>query len=858
MRKNEKQGSDNVPTKITRRDMLKLSALTTSAVMINPSSVIGSISPFHIDQNSKTDNKNLDNSNPYLVRQRPTPLDIFWAKGTGMIWMEGETLFYDNPRNRYMRFRRSFDLNENIKYAEIRIFADTNYRLWINGKEVGFGPGRSDKTWTYYDTYDVRAFLKTGTNSIAVLGLFHGFGTGGRQSIMQALLVHLEIEGLLGKKIYIVSDKQWRTSPANEFIRPTPRIHATLGCVEVRDLRLADNKWIETGYDDGDWSMSDYVKSGLRGTVPWYHFVPEVLPHRTLTDLSVPKSVQIATIELSEPPVELLGGMRPPVSGYEGKIPLTLQGTPSKKVSIVTLDMKRTENGFLTIDITGSEGSVIDVLCGEILVDGQIPKPGSSRIHTTRFILKEGRQLLKIEFNWIAFRFAQLWIWSEKQIQIHDAVLRNLLLPLGKAGHFMCNDNYLNRLDEICEHTLRLCTQDGIVDSSSREQQQWIGDARFIVRILHHRFDIGVIHRRLLEQIGQGIDWMGSMSARYPTGNINITPIPLYNLHWILSIQEYEFYTGDNQLSLEWWPQIQQVTRFFTAFERKDDGLLEKVPFWMMADSGAMGTPVLGAVNSILNINYYAVLLYTHKLAVRYNDKEYEIFYKDRFLRLFNSIKNILWDDNLNVYVDSLDIKNNKTTISEATNAFALIYLEEKNSIRSLNIIKNVFENRNSKIIGSGVFNMNIVLEALAKHSCVDIAMKILKERYVQMVESGSTWEHWTDYEYINSIPVSHSLSHAWGASPLQFFQNAILGIYPIDKAWSTIKIEPQIGHLSSAEGSIVTVKGQIMSSWKIKKGMFHLTVKIPQGVKGICVLPDGTEHSILTNEGYYTCKLKK
>lgn len=187
-----------------------------------------------------------------------------------------------------------------------------------------------------------------------------------------------------------------------------------------------------------------------------------------------------------------------------------------------------------------------------MLIDGQIPKPGTARAHTTRFVLREGRQTLRGEFNWIAFRYAQLWIWSPGPLDIHDAVLQSLSLPLGPAGHFRCNDDFLNRLDGICEHTLRLCAQDGIVDSSSREQQQWIGDGRFTAITLHHRFAVGVLHRRMIEQIGQGIDWLGTMVPRFPSGNMNVSPIPLYCLQWVLAFKDYQLLTGDNSLLNDW------------------------------------------------------------------------------------------------------------------------------------------------------------------------------------------------------------------------------------------------------------------------------------------------------------------
>ena len=109
-------------------------------------------------------------------RNRPACLDLEWGKGTGLIWMAGESLFFENPRNRFMRFRRSFELAAKPQRAELRLFADTQYIAWLNGVEVGRGPGRSDPTWTFFDVLDVTALLQPGRNTLAVLALFHGFG----------------------------------------------------------------------------------------------------------------------------------------------------------------------------------------------------------------------------------------------------------------------------------------------------------------------------------------------------------------------------------------------------------------------------------------------------------------------------------------------------------------------------------------------------------------------------------------------------------------------------------------------------------------------------------------------------------
>lgn len=789
-------------------------------------------------------------------RKRPACLDLEWGKGTGLIWMAGESLFYENPRNRFMRFRRNFTLAERPQRAELWLFADTEFILWVNGAEVGRGPGRSDQTWTLFDTFDIAPLLKPGRNTLAVLALFHGFGTGDRRSIMQALLAHLKMEFAGGRSQFIVSDRSWKTSPAAEFIRPSPRLHCTLGCAEVQDLRLRDEGWQQPDFDDAKWAASDYVKTDIVNT-PWYHFAPSTLPPRQLVAHPFPKTAAVAALTFPIPPVAELGAVRPVPIG-DAQSALAMRLAPSGQAWVVRLDLGRTEVGYLTLDVTGPAGATIDVLVGEQFVAGRVPKPGAAQVHTNRFILREGRQKLEIAFNWIAFRYVQLWIWTAQPLEIHDAVLQRMVSPLGAAGHFKCNDEFLNKLDGICEHTLRLCSQDAIMDSSSRERQQWIGDGRFTAITLHHRFAAGALHRRMIEQIGQGIDWLGTMVPRYPTGNNNVSPIPLYNLQWILAFKDYELFTGDATLLADWLPLFPHVLRWFTAFER-DDGLLHRVPHWMYIDLGESKPdrrPSVGEINTTLNLYYLAALRYAAQALA--GDARLAAEMAQRAGRLAQAVRAVLWDAAAGAYRDSLEANGKPGTLSEVANANALVHLEEPGSARAAQILDNVFAQRRSNPIHASPFMMNAVFDALGRHGRADLVFPLLAARYPPQVESGSTWEHWVSHHIGPSgIPNGDSLSHAWGAGALAFFVNTVAGIQPAAPGWKSVRIAPQPGPLTRAEASVITVAGKIFAAWEISGGTFKLRVELPTKVGGTARLPDGTEVAIPSSGGNFSCAIQ-
>ena len=69
----------------------------------------------------------------------------------------------------YAVFRKTFNLQEQPKSAVLRLFADSRYILWINGKYVDRGPCRFDPIGPEYDTLDVTRFLQTRDQYLAVL-----------------------------------------------------------------------------------------------------------------------------------------------------------------------------------------------------------------------------------------------------------------------------------------------------------------------------------------------------------------------------------------------------------------------------------------------------------------------------------------------------------------------------------------------------------------------------------------------------------------------------------------------------------------------------------------------------------------
>nr|HRJ74073.1 family 78 glycoside hydrolase catalytic domain [Terrimicrobiaceae bacterium] len=541
---------------------------------------------------------------------------------------------------------------------------------------------------------------------------------------------------------------------------------------------------------------------------------------------------------------ELGGPRRAPEGFADAAYPLPLVGGPAPQV--VNVDFGAITAGLLRLDVAGSKGDVVDVLFAEELIGGSVPKPPQARVLSARFILRDGRQTLETVFNWLAFRHAQLWIWSRESFVLHRAWMETLAYPFEHTEGFASDDPLLDDLDAACERTLRLCAQDGIVDSASREQQQWIGDARESAITLHHRFPAGALHRRLIEQIGQGLDWMGSLVPRYPSGNRNVSPIPFYNLQWIRSFADYWWFTGAENLERAWWPNILHAVRWFSAFVNAD-GLLERVPHWMYIELGegpdTGRQPGSGAINTSLNLVYLDVLRSVRDMGRRLTDDRFAEELGQRIARLESALRDQLWDESAGAYVDAAG-SGRATVHSEGTAAHALLHLEPPGSPKAERILAQAFTDPH--FVRASPFAMNFVLRALDRHRQTALGLKLIRERYRNFVRTGTTWEHWESHHLDpGGFPVAHSFSHAWGAAPLAFLVRAVCGIRPDAPGWRAVTIRPDLAGLQHAAVSIRTPQGILRASWRQDGGRTVGTVSLPEGITA--AVPDNGTQVALT-----------
>ena len=719
-------------------------------------------------------------------RPHPASADVVWAPGTSFIWHAAEAVYWEPPRNRFCYFRKTFALPDAVAETEVRIVADTRYVLYVNGHYVGRGPSRFDPRWAYYDVHDVGRDTADGKNVAAVLVFFHGYGTGAQASIMQMLLFHARFRLAGGADVFVVSDPSWKAQIAEAYDSTVPRLSGRQGPIEVLDLQKVPENWTGPDFDDSSWSATATVLPRL-SNAPWFNLVPRDIPQLEESGVPWHATPALGASDGRPPEVASLGAIRKNIQWTEQNLPVggvPLGGFGDRKAAVVNLDFGRVEAGLLELEIMAPSGGTVDVLYAEELWNGLVPQFSNCRIPCDRFLLKKGANRAGVQFGFKAFRYAQLWIWSERPVTLQHAYIRKLGYPVPDVKPLSTSDEMLNRISGIATHTLRLCMQDGFLDSASREQQQWIGDGRKQAITAFYLFGEHKLWRRMLEQIGQSQDWTGVTQARYPGRHENISPIPGFCLAWVGAMWDYYWATGRDDLMAQWWPNIVLALRWFTAFENAD-GLLGDLPHWAFIDWGdhpngpGMDVENAGIVTP-LNLMYLEALSLAARMAEHLGDSSAQAHYSILSRRIPKALFRTCWDARRNAFVDRVVAGNLSRVVSEPTNTLALLHLP-LSAADARGIISAVFERTSGEGIVRG--SPNFVLEtgrALHKYGRTLLALELFRQRYGRIIEAGatSTWERWDLFVRSDQQPpYCTSASHGWGASINTFLAESVLGV---------------------------------------------------------------------------------
>ena len=601
--------------------------------------------------------------------------------------------------NRYVYFRKSFDLDGEVADASVDVSADGRYQLFVNGQRVGRGPARCSPDWQYYDTYDIRPYLRPGRNVVAALVHSYGrnfawyelprweaataFGCGG-------WFLQGEVTTTSGAAVHLDTDDTWRCRPSEAWQQDTAS--GWVGYAEVYDARRAPAGWQESGFTDTDWEAAQVLRApGMwsgSDVVPFPVMVPRDIPYLA-EELHWPAALLKAG-EIQNAPGALeeavsaeelspLAGCRlvdaAALLGPDGETSVQTDG--ERSVSLV-LDFGKTETGRVTLDVSGPAGALIDVRYGERLApDGRVEvRPWSygpdTYVQTHRVIL--GDQPLRWEqFDYAGFRYLQLTVrHSPQPLRIRQAGVNFTSYPVGGRGRFACSDPQLDAIYRISAYTLQCCMHDSYEDCPSREQRQWTNDQYVHLSANYGLFGDPHLARKLLVQVAQSQRPDGQVMMCAPGDFAAITNMNMseFTLHWIMSIPQYVRYTGDRSVIHQLYPTVVKGLEWFER-HLNDDDLLENVPGvlwidWSEVDKRGELTEINARFAGCLRI----AAAFAQELGIGYDAGRYG----ELADKVCAAINRHLWDEGRGVYVDTRRDGVQSRRVSQVCNVAAMYF----------------------------------------------------------------------------------------------------------------------------------------------------------------------------------------
>ncbi len=747
--------------------------------------------------------------------------------------------------NSYIQVRKLFQLSAAPTKAEIKISADSRYKLYVNGRYVGKGPVRSGEGYAYFDTHDVAEILGKGKNVIAILA--HHIGESTRSYTPRRPGVICKVEMTVGgQPLEFGTDETWKVRRAAEWTNAGARLNPYLGFQEVYDAAQAADGWTEIRFSEKGWEQAAAL--GEAPDMPWGELFSRQIPQlreQTIIPRAVAGVYNAPEVARDTPPASIPDMMASselsPLKAGAVKHPEALTSdsgtaevrTPrgDRGVAII-LDFGREVFGNVEVGIAGSGTGYIDLGYAEALSDGHVkPNVGDTR-YTDRILLKKGK-LAWQSFEPRAFRYLQVeFRRCSKPVAIDYIRVNQTTYPVEHVGMFECNDRLLNDIWTAGALTTELCMEDALIDTPWRERAQWWGDARVLSRAAYYAFDDTKLLAQGLRQIASSQDKHGAIPGLYPSGEKMASPD--FALLWVFSILDYFGFADDTELVRDLYPAVEALLKWFARYEN-EDGMLENVPGALLIDRADLERE--GEVTS-LNCLYYQALRVASALASISEKPEAAQEYITKAERLRIVINKFMYVPRRGLYAECRVGGKLVEKFSRQTNIFAALF-DIGDQYQKSGILR-VLSNGSLPDVATPYF-ASYYLEALYSIDAHDRALDYIRRKWGDMVKAGSTtlWEKFT---------ADGALCHGSATCPTRDLIAEYVGIKPV-LGTHRFSVTPHTADLKWARGSVNTDHGLLTVAWRATRNRLDIDLTIPDGLK-VDVYPPGPIDSTISVDG--------
>lgn len=774
----------------------------------------------------------------------------------------------DDPRpvNRFTWFRKVVDLPELPADATLLFAADSTARLMINGHVLRRKVARYDEPRITAEVVNAGPWLRPGRNVITVL--HHNWGdiitfqrTGNRHA------------GLFVSGSWVGTDDTWKWTTAPQFLRHEKQIIGIAGnAPRIRFPVVMDGREELPGdlnspdYDDSSWPRAVVVRDG-----PWKKTPPDpvetpgqrehevgpwsVLRAGTLESDGATTSDVHAIAEAIRaarytPDEALTRVARELILGR----PLSIRGRAGQSF-YVTVDFARPVHGYPVLRLEGATpGTLVDFGYCEIPLssydgrehvrpDGWIDPMGVvGKGYADRYICREGAQAVEIPEERTA-RWMTLHVHfpADGELILGGTGMVKSQFPIKPLGSFECGDPVIEQIVRLCLIHAEVTMTDAYVDTPGREDGQWIEDAQLRALISERWFGDTSLRRFLIRTHAESQREDG-LTHPFAPSNYPAHPATYdWSVQWVGTLWDEYLWSGDTEYVRAWWPALAAYWKNVLS-RVNEEGLwqtqhvLADIRVGVRAShprhsSGIVTPMILERLGQAIAL---AEAVGETEQAAAWREA------RERMRRAFREYHMVETSGSVPLHVgDRFDPEAPEAErgISQAGQVVA-VYTELFTPEESRRVLDYTFPDPEGTP-PAGVTRWNNptfsyrALKALTHAGLTSRAVAHLKERYASCLPDhvsnpvppvlqgpfgGPLPEYWIsradlglrEGEINTAQPDDLTGSHGWGAVPLYWLHEHLLGVTITQPGGGRLRIAPQAGGLPYVAGWTQTPRGAV------------------------------------------------
>ena len=719
----------------------------------------------------------------------------------------------------FVAFRKKFSLADAPTKANLHLFADIRYVLWINGRYVSRGPVRFVPGGPEYDSDDVTSYLQPGDNEVVVLVLANQ-SNGKMMHHAPGLAVQLEITGTKGNQTVIVTDPTWKWSDQTRYRTPQVDWGNEL---DVIDSTVEDGDWTRLDYNDGNWRNAAKIDGKQWGALSACR-----LPLLQETPLAIKLNNQ-------DYPVTISAGQQ------------------------ASFKLDHMVQAYTLIDFDADTNTSFELPYAQI-----------------SYKAKPGRQIY-ISTDTHGIYGGAINVVSGK-ITIHSFKLVERIYPFECVGSFNSSDPLLNKLWKVCARSLQVMSEDAYIDCADRERTEWMdctppdfevtrtamagpgtngskiyGDPRLLEEML----------RRTALTLQPG----GWVKAHTCSDRFDIhAKMEDRACDWVEGARLYYEATGNAAPIREIWPAMIAQMNYF--LDRRSSRGLVIAREWVI-----WGNPMgyQTSEGAGLNAFVYKALVdaaYLGKVIGQTQDAEKLDHAAKDLSAAFN---HVLWDEQDGTYYSGYDTERGELppgvdnhnlglpsdwrlppkppTLDNhciAPTVFPALFALDQGIVpaeRRAQVMKYLLAQPDPK---PHIMFYYYYWKQLYSADQAGMDKRIL-DAMRQKWDIMANWPWQTTWEEFDA----GSKAHCYGMFPGYFLSAYVLGVRRDEPvAAKQLLIEPHLGDLTKAAGVVVSEFGPVPVSWEQSANQLNFSFTVPAGVRTTVHLPKTSDTNTLILNG--------